>query len=68
MSLQPGFGDFMGPSYPATMQPQIMHMGPRNLPYFGSPNAVSRRRRARSEAVNYYAPFGTTNPEEYYFD
>jgi len=50
------------------MQPQIMHMAARNLPYFGSPTAVARRRRARSEAVNYYEPFGATNPEEYYFD
>jgi len=68
MSLQPGFGGFMGPSYAATMQPQIMHAGPRTLPYFGSPNPVARRRRARDEAVNYYAPFGTNNPDEYYFD
>ena len=68
MLLQPGFGDFMGSSYPAAMQPQTMHTGPRTLPYFGSPNSVPRRRRARAEAVNYYAPFGTNNPEEYYFD
>ncbi len=65
--LQPGLGDSMGSPFPAAMQSQTMH-GSSRLPYFGSPNAAVRRRQQRAQTPNYYAPFGTNNPVEYYFN